>query len=152
MIETTLMVAVLAIAAIGAAIDVARRLLPNILCAVLAIAAIAFSWANLGFSGLASPAIHAAISLGVGVALFAMGVVGGGDAKFYAAGAFAVPLGKALTMLLWTVFGGLALLIVMAVWNLVSSRGKRSVAEMRKMQLPYGVAIAIGLAAALLNP
>ena len=151
MIETVLLAAVLGVAAGGAGTDVARRIIPNLLCIGLGLVAAAYAYFSFGLGGLGSAAIHALIALLVGMGLFAAGMIGGGDAKFYAAGALAVPLGSALAMLLWTVLSGFALLVVMVAGKQLLAKSGNSIAELRKMELPYGVAIAAGLAVALLK-
>jgi len=111
---------------------------------------VGYAYLAYGLEGLGYSALHAVIALLAGMALFAAGVFGGGDAKFYTAGAFAVPLGKALAMLLWTVLAGLALLIVMVVIRRLIIRTNETLSQLRKVELPYGVAIASGLAITLL--
>lgn len=151
MIDNLLLAAVIAIAVGGAVWDIAQRRLPNFLCLALAITSIGYTFGAFGLDGLGSAAIHAIIALLAGMALFAAGVFGGGDAKFYAAGAFAVPLGKALAMLLWTVLAGLVLLIVTVIVRRLIIKTSETLSQLRKVELPYGVAIASGLAITLLG-
>ena len=151
MIEQVLLVAILAIAAGGAVWDIAKRKIPNWLCLILAIVAAAYSFQQFGMPGLGWATLHALIALIAGMALFAMGAIGGGDAKFYAGGAFSLQLSQALPMLGITVLSGFVLLVVMVLGRRFLVRAGFSIAELRKMQLPYGVAIAIGLAIALLR-
>lgn len=143
--ESVLLAAVLAIAAGGAGMDIARRIIPNRLCIVLALVAAGLAFVTGGASGLGSAALHGAIALVAGMGLFAGGLIGGGDAKFYAAGALSLPLAKALPTLGWTVTAGLVLLIVMVAGRKLFVKSGNSFAELRKMELPYGVAIAAGL-------
>ena len=121
------------------------------LCLALAILSASYSYFTLGLEGLAWAALHAAIALLVGMALFAMGVLGGGDAKFYAAGALALQLDQALAMFAITAFSGFVLLLVMVFGRRFVLRSGYSASELRQMQLPYGVAIALGLAITLLR-
>jgi prepilin peptidase CpaA len=151
MTATTLLLAVcLALAAAGAAWDIRLRRIPNRLCLAFAVAALGYAWSAAGESGLAWGAAHFAIALAVGIALFAVGAIGGGDAKFYAAAAFAIPLRDGLALLGWTSAAGLVLLIVMIVGNRLFGKTRQSLRQMRKMEVPYGVAIAAGFALALL--
>jgi prepilin peptidase CpaA len=88
--------------------------------------------------------LHAAIALGVGMLLFATGAIGGGDAKFYAAAALAIPaspIAGPLAMLGWTSAAGLVLLIGMAIGRRMLGRPG---SFMKGWQVPYGVAIAAG--------
>jgi prepilin peptidase CpaA len=152
MTVTTLCLAVcLALAVASAAWDIRLRRIPNWLCLALAVAALAYAWAHGGANALAWGAAHSAIALAVGIALFALGAIGGGDAKLYAAAALALPLQAGLSLLGWTSAAGLILLIVMIVGNRLFSRRRQSLHDMRKMEVPYGVAIAAGFAVATLT-
>lgn len=130
-------------AGFGAILDIKERRLPNWLCAVLAVA----SAGGLALTGSASAVpwalLHASIALIVGMALFRFRVIGGGDAKFYAAAACAIPLSNAPYFLGWTSAAGLVLLVVMAVGRrfLPASRGTPI---FRGWEVPYGVAIFAG--------
>ena len=133
----------LAVAGLGAILDVKERRLPNWLCATLAISAAAGLVYSAGPSLLPWTLLHAAIALTIGMVLFRLGAIGGGDAKFYAAAASAVPLSDALPLLGWTSAVGLLLLIVMAV----ARRARRNAQEsglLRGWTVPYGVAIFAG--------
>lgn len=133
----------------GAVSDIRTRRIPNLLVVALAICAIAYTLAANGAEALGSAAIHAAIALVIGMGLFALRWIGGGDAKFYAACALAVPLAEAVTMLFWTSVAGLALVIAMIVAGVVR---RQSLSAARSMKVPYGVAVAIGALATLLLP
>lgn len=132
------------LAAAGAYLDIRYRRLPNWLCASLGLAAAAGLALSAGAGPLPWAILHAAIALVVGMLLFALGTIGGGDAKFYAAAALSIPASSfdgPLTMLGWTSAAGLALLIGMAV-------GRRALGRpgsfMKGWEVPYGVAIAAG--------
>lgn len=133
----------------GAVSDIRTRRIPNLLVVALAICAIAYTLAANDAEALGSAAIHAAIALVIGMGLFALRWIGGGDAKFYAACALAVPLAEAVTMLFWTSVAGLSLVIVMIVAGVVR---RQSLSAARSMKVPYGVAVAIGALATLLLP
>ena len=149
---TTLLLGVcLMLAAAGAGWDIRSRRIPNWVCLLLAIGAIAFVFAAAGGSGLLWSLAHAAIALIIGAALFAFGIIGGGDAKFYAAAALAIPLPNGLALLGWTSTAGLVLLIAIVIGNRLLARHRKSFQELRKMEVPYGVAIASGFALATLT-
>lgn len=133
----------LAAAGLGAILDIWNRILPNWLCAALAIAAAGGLALADGRGAILGALLHAAIALIVGMALFRFRVIGGGDAKFYAAAACAIPLREALHFLGWTSAAGLALLIVMIIGRrlLPSTRGTPI---LRGWDVPYGVAIFVG--------
>ena len=145
-VKSVLLAVCLALASAGAGWDIKARRIPNWVCLLLAVAALAYAWASTGNSGLLWGAAHAAIALVVGAALFAFGIIGGGDAKFYSAAALAVPLANGLALLGWTSGAGLVLLVGMIVGNRVFARARKSLGELRKMEVPYGVAIAAGFA------
>ena len=139
-----------AIAAAGAFLDIRDQRLPNWLCAALALAALTGLAFSRGAALLPWALLHAAVALVVGMLLFRLGAIGGGDAKFYAAAACAFPLLPAagpLGLLGWTSAAGLALLIAMAA-------GRRMLGRpvfLKGWAVPYGVAIAAGFWIALLR-
>ena len=139
----------IAAAGLGAFLDLKERRLPNWLCALLAACAVAGLGYSAGLSVLPWALLHAVIALVIGMVLFGLGAIGGGDAKFYAAAASAVPLSDALSLLGWTSAMGLALLVVMAVGRRVR-RDAPSTPLLRGWSVPYGVAIFAGLALTLI--
>ena len=141
----------LAAAGLGAFFDLRDRQLPNWLCAVLAVAAAGGLAYTAGPEPLAWAFLHAVLALVVGMVLFRLGIIGGGDAKFYAAAAFAVPFGQALVLLGWTSVVGLGLIVVMVVIRAAKGGGKGGLA-LRGWSVPYGVAIFGGFALAVSSP
>jgi len=130
----------LAAAGLGAFLDLRDRRLPNWLCAVLAVAAAGGLAYSAGFETLAWAFLHAVLALAVGMVLFRFGAIGGGDAKFYAAAACAVPFGQALVLLGWTSVVGLGLIVVMLLMR-AAKRGGKDALALRGWSVPYGVAI-----------
>jgi len=151
MLATALTGVCLILAAIGAATDVWRRKIPNWLCLALAVTAMGRVAAMGGPTMLGSAAIHAAIAFFVGMGLFAAGLIGGGDAKLYAASALTIPLADALAMLGWTSVAGFVILLVMFASRRVFPSRDTDRPTGEKMLVPYGVAIAIGLAVTILR-
>ena len=139
----------LALAAFGAFLDIRERRLPNWLCGALFVAAGAGLAFSQGWTMLPWGLLHAAIALVVGMGLFALGAIGGGDAKFYAAAAFslpAVPASQPIALLGWTSLAGLFVLIAMMIWRRTRNRGEsRRLLQLKGWGVPYGVAIAAGL-------
>src|SRR5262245_7016399 len=133
----------LAGAGLGAILDLKERRLPNWLCALVAIAGdvgIAFSESS---AIVPWTLVHAALALAVGMMLFRLGMIGGGDAKFYAAAACAVPLNQGLYLLGWVSVSGLVLLSIMAIVRLLR-RPAKDRPLLRGWSVPYGVAIFAG--------
>ena len=95
-----------------------------------------------------------AATLAVGVGLFALGWVGGGDAKLFAACGLWVGLSAAAPFLLWTALAGGALAAALLLGrNLAGWYPGAGPAWLRRLLtrgegVPYGVAIAIGALAA----
>src|SRR5688572_23319606 len=137
---------VLAFAGVGAMLDIRERRLPNWLCAALAVAGTGGLAATAGPAAVPSALLHAALALIAGMAWFRLGAIGGGDAKFYAAAACALPLDKALPLLGWTSAAGLGLLLVMAVRRRIAGVSPGGIRSLRGWEVPYGVAITLGLA------
>ena len=97
---------------------------------------------------LGSHLLHFGIALAVGMGLFALDGVGGGDAKLYAATALWLPFGSALSLFVSVVLAGLFLAVVFVTFRLVQTRELRARA-IRKGKIPYGLAIAAGAITAL---
>lgn len=143
----------LVLAAVGGALDIRERRIPNLLCAALAVAAGAGLVVSLGVSFLPWALLHAAIALVLGMLLFQLRIIGGGDAKFYAAAACGVsasPLSGPLALLGWTSAAGLGLVIAMvAARSILKRRGTGGL--LSGWTVPYGVAIAAGFWLTLLT-
>jgi len=125
--------------------DLTQRRIPNWLCAITAVAglvaavALDFSWWNLG-----SHALHMVLALLGGMALFATGIFGGGDAKFYAAAAAWFPLGLAVLLLIDVALCGLVLLVLWFTWRRIKGLPIRKTKGTGFDGLPYGIAIGAG--------
>lgn len=136
----------LILAVFGAVLDMRERRLPNWLCAALALASGAGLVLSDGAALLPWALLHAAVALLIGMALFALGAIGGGDAKFYSAVALAIPatsVARPMALLGWTSLAGLLLLAGMMIWR----RTRKSPASkglLKGWEVPYGVAIASG--------
>ncbi|TNE35042.1 MAG: peptidase A24 [Alphaproteobacteria bacterium] len=123
--------------------DIKWRRLPNWLS--LTVLAYGFAWAFTqgGLPALGWHGAHAAIALAVGIALFATGGFGGGDAKLYTGTAACFALQQGVALLLWVSLTGL---VTMLGWIILKrlppfSSRKR---EGNFAKFPYGVAIALG--------
>lgn len=126
--------------------DVRVRRLPNWLCLLVFILGAAFAVLTGGLSLLGSGLLHALAALLVGMLLFAGGIIGGGDGKYYTAVALWFPLRLALSLLLYVSLSGLLLIIIwFAARRLMGVRiAKANVSDADRF--PYGVPIAVGAA------
>jgi prepilin peptidase CpaA len=153
MIQQQLPIVALSIAGLYAAwSDVMWRKLPNVLClavAAMGTAAVAYSG---GLSLVASSLSHAALALVLGIGLFSLGAIGGGDGKYYAATAAWFPLGAGMRLLLWVSLAGLALFAIWFIWRRLRGIKVRARATEDSEKFPYGVAIAAGSVLAALAP
>ena len=143
--------ATLAVALLGAFLDLRHRRLPNWLCLALAATALVNLTLGYGAGFLPGAFLHAVIALVLGMILFKLGMIGGGDAKFYSAAALGMPLSKGLAMLGWTSFAGLILLVAMMTMRHVFKVSIGPKDDKGRALVPYGVAIALGYLATLLQ-
>jgi prepilin peptidase CpaA len=127
----------------GAASDIRSRILPNWLAVVLLAFGLVSAWLNGGIEALGWHAAHSAIALIAGMGLFAAGLFGGGDAKFYAGLAAYFPVSMGLKLLLFVAIAGGALAIIWLVARKIAAERMAS-AKGNFTKLPYGVAIAAG--------
>lgn len=140
-----------ALLALAAGWDLASYTIPNAFSLVLIAAFVLFallagmSPAQAGWHGLAG-----AIGLGVGFALFALGHVGGGDAKLFAAIALWLGFDNLIEFaLIASLFGGALALALISLRRLplpAALAGRSWLARLheRRAGIPYGVALAAG--------
>lgn len=126
------------LAGYGAWTDITRRHLSNWLSLATLIAGLGFAAIVTTPELFVSHLGHFAIALAIGLALFATGVWGGGDGKFYAAVAAWFPVGAFFNLVLSISMVGLVMLTIL----IVKSRGK--LLRKDSKGVPYGVAIGIG--------
>lgn len=135
-----------AIAACGAWLDMRHRLLPNWLALVAMVTGLGFAAWTGGWSTAGLALAHGVVALLVGMGLFAVRWIGGGDAKFYAGIACWFPITQALFLLVSVSLVGL----VLAIGMLVILRRKPPHGGLSQSgddafrQVPFGVAIALG--------
>ena len=96
--------------------------------------------------------LHAFIALVIGIGLFALRVIGGGDAKYYAANAIWFGMDSALRLLVSVSLAGLVVLIIWALSRRLHGLRAFSRGHDDTSKLPYGAAIAIGSVAACYAP
>jgi prepilin peptidase CpaA len=143
-IVATSLLALCAIA--GAWLDIVSRRLPNWLCLVTAMTGLVAAFIGNGIDAVLSHGLHAAIALAIGMILFRFGLIGGGDAKFYAACAAWFPLASGLYLLGTVSMVGLVVVVGWFTYRQVTGARTRANGDAFAM-VPYGLAIAIGAVA-----
>ena len=133
----------LTICVVAAWSDTFQRRLPNLLSIAAWSAGLALAVLHER-QGAGGNLVHAVAALLAGMLLFRMGVLGGGDAKFYAAIAAWFPIGSGLALAVNTSLAGLlAALVWFAARRLAGGPiDRRSDTPFAKF--PFGVAIALG--------
>ena len=125
--------------------DAARLRISNLTNVALLLVGVAALAVNFGADWWQHP-LSFLIALAIGVGLYALGWIGGGDAKLIAAAAFVFDLGGLLRFLVAVAMvGGLLAILFLAV-ALFRPRGEHG---RKRANLPYGIAIAIGAIATL---
>jgi prepilin peptidase CpaA len=124
--------------------DTFQRRIPNWLCLITAVAGLVLAAVVSGLPGLGSHALHLFVALVVGMVLFRFDVIGGGDAKFYAACAGWFAWGEAAKLLLSVSLAGLVLFIAWFTIRRIMRKPIRAKSESNFDKLPYGIAIAAG--------
>jgi prepilin peptidase CpaA len=163
MIARVLMTLVAALLVWGAVTDVRTARIPNrLVLAGLVLAPIA-ALAHGGLAGLGAALAAAGIALGIGFAGFALGAIGGGDAKFLMVGAALVGLPQLFPYLLAAAALGGLLAVGTILWHRRSIEATVMTVDLAKnmatlgrqgyrgrlgdegrLAVPYGVAIAGG--------
>lgn len=157
MIAQFLLIAVLpALLVAAAGWDITSFTIPNSL--TLALAAVFCAFALAAGLSPASVGLHAAagsIGLAIGFALFALGYIGGGDAKLYAGAALWLgPHDLVIYTLVATILGGFLTLMILGLRQLPLPAGLARQGWILKLHdnrtgIPYGVALAAGIFAIL---
>ena len=149
--EILVLVALPLLLAIAAGWDIASFTIPNFLNLALITAFAVFAFvAGLSFSTIGWHLLAAGIALAIGFTLFALGHIGGGDAKLFAAVVLWLGLKDSLPYaLVASVFGGaLAVaLLLLRQWPLPAFLARQSwIMKLhdKKAGIPYGVALAAG--------
>jgi prepilin peptidase CpaA len=136
----TLLLAALALLLVAACwFDLRSRVIPNELNLAVALLAIPFWWAS-GLALWPDAAVQlgvAALVFGLFALAFAIGAMGGGDVKLIGAIALWLPWQAVLAVLVIMSIAGGALTLVMLIRHRLASREA-------PLEIPYGVAIAVG--------
>jgi prepilin peptidase CpaA len=145
---------------VGAFEDVRTRRISNRLVVVGLGAALLAALVHGGLAVLAGSVLAAGVALAIGFAGFAIGAVGGGDAKFLAVGAAFVGLDEVIPFFLAAAALGGVLAVVHALWTgrgteatimtldlaksavTLGKKGYRGrLGDSGRMTIPYGLAI-----------
>ena len=141
-----LMILFTALLAVGAGWDLSHRRIPNQLVVALVAAGLVSTGATLGLRGILTMGLAGAITgLIIWLPLWLMGFIGAGDVKFFVAAA--VWLGPRATLgaaLISAIVGG----ILGCAWIAIRLRTKIG----QGTSVPYGVAMAVGLAVVVWVP
>ncbi len=145
-VRVVLMVLFTGFLAVGAGWDLSRRRIPNQLVIALFVLGVVFAAVPLGIRGVVTMGITGAVTgLAIWLPLWLIGFIGAGDVKFFVAAAVwlgpRAALGAALVS---AIAGG----ILGCAW-LALRVHKRSG---RSSTVPYGVAMAVGLAVMIWLP
>lgn len=125
-------------------LDVRTRTLPNWLCLATGLSGLAFAAIGGGGAALGWHALHGFVALLVGMGLFAIRVVGGGDAKYYAGVACWFAIADGLRLLVSVATSGLIVLLGWSLFRMIKGQKVFQRATDDKGRLPYGVAVALG--------
>jgi prepilin peptidase CpaA len=138
-----------ALLAASAGWDLASYTIPNFLSvALIALFAVFAIAAGLPGAAIGSHALAGLSGLAIGFALFAFGLIGGGDAKLFAAAALWLGFGELLEYAVVTsLIGGVLALALISLRRLpipATLAGRGWVARLHdaKAGIPYGVALA----------
>lgn len=138
---------------IASAEDAWRLRVSNLIVAAVAASGVAaIVIAGVGWSAWQPVALAVAI-MAVGTAMFGRGWVGGGDVKLWAAGGLWFGLADGLRMIVAVaIAGGVLTILILSIrlfpWP---ERAKANVVVLRRRGgIPYGIAIAMGIAAMIM--
>jgi prepilin peptidase CpaA len=144
MIPTAGLIALAGLCLAGCWLDVSQRRLPNWLSGLALLGGLGLAAATGGFTALGWHGLHALIALVIGMGLFALRVIGAGDAKYYAGLASWFPFFDGLRLFVAVAMAGA---IVLLVWAAIRrARGQKIFVRdaLPESGVPYGVAIALG--------
>ncbi|MGV3512824.1 MAG: prepilin peptidase [Novosphingobium sp.] len=125
--------------------DIRYRRLPNWLAGATLVLGSAHLFASTGSLGEAGfGLLHAGAALIVGMVLFRAALVGGGDAKFYAAVAAGVPIADGLRLLVYIAVSGLLAVLLWFVIRRGLGKAVSAKSDGDFAKFPLGVAISLG--------
>lgn len=147
-----LLYALLVAAAVG---DVRALRIPNVIpLSIVAALLIALLAASAPADTYLKAATSGVIGLAVGYGFFALGLMGGGDGKLFAAAASWFTAGALLSVGLWISLAGIVVAMTALVFRAAGKKSFEGDAPRSalKTPIPYGVAIAAGVIIAAQSP
>jgi prepilin peptidase CpaA len=146
--------------AVGCVTDVRSRRIPNELNALNLLGGLTYGFTTGGLPGIVSSLAGMALGFAIWIAFYALGAMGAGDVKFFAAaGAWLGPAATWRAALIAALAGGLLAMLFLlrerrlgsAMRGIALAASSRSLAVVgnadtaaRQKHLPYGVALALG--------
>lgn len=124
--------------------DVRLRRLSNLLVVCTAALGLLVALSNGGFPEFASTMLHGAIALLLGLPLFGLGLLGGGDVKYYAALAAWFPIEHGFRLLACVSLTGAVLAAAWLVGQRIGTAPSADRADAHRDKVPFGVAIGSG--------
>lgn len=129
----------------GAYTDIRFRRLSNLLCLLTLIAGLAFGYALHDLQWVGLSLLHALAALVIGMLLFRFGIVGGGDAKYFAAFAAWLPVSLFFYQTLLISLAGVLVVLLSFTYRRLAGKPMAGMHSKDKSHtIPYGVAIAAG--------
>jgi prepilin peptidase CpaA len=148
--------------------DARERRIPNLLVALIAAAGLAAVVVGPGPKFLGRAMVAGGLGFGIWIPFYVLRMLGAGDVKFFAAAALWLTPGQTVTAALYTAFAGAGLSVLWLVLEhgprfglaravMVSQAPVAAAREARvggpaRRHIPYGIAMAAGLAAAAWLP
>jgi len=136
----------------GAWSDIRHRRLSNWLAAVTASCGLGLTLLSGGIAACGSSLLHVATALLIGLPLFALKLVGGGDVKFYAAMAAWFPFGQGFRLLAFVSIAGMIVTLSWLTLRWLGAGPEHPSGVQGFDNVPFGVAIAGGAVMALAWP
>jgi prepilin peptidase CpaA len=150
----------LAATAVASLYDVHGRRIPNVLTALLAVAALIVHAVNGPYAALASLAVMVVVTLG-GALIYSRGGIGGGDIKLAIAGCGMLSYPLCVAFLLYSAIGGGLLAVLYLVFRpesrpamsraILLAAGTVPVGGVKRLTVPYALAFAFGALAVALS-
>lgn len=124
--------------------DARYRRLSNVLVGLTAICGILLALTTTGLAAASTNLLHAAVAFLIGLPLFARGMMGGGDVKYYSAVAAWFPLDQGFRLLAFVSLTGMVLATGWLIGQRAGFHPQKVSTEPHTDKVPFGIAIASG--------